>query len=360
MNRSLSLLAWALLPAFAAAQSLSSGAVYTSTNDAKGNQVAIYTRAADGTVTFDQFVATGGTGTGTTLGNQGAVLLSEDERFLFVVNAGSNSISSFLVGENGITLVGTVSSKGKQPISLTQHDDLLYVVNDVSDDIAGFEIGDDGALKYVNGSKKNLSGNGTDPAQIGFTPDGLTLIVTEKATDRIDRFQVKGNGKPSNAKVTQSAGPTPFGFAFGLRGQIFVSQAADNQAGLGSASSYEVASSGQLTAITSSLGTTQTASCWVAATPDRRLLYVTNTDSDTVSLLAADFDGALTLGDADAVASVDAPTDVAVSRDARFLYVLVTGTGEIGDFTIAPGGALTPIAGSNTSLPAGATGLAVR
>src|SRR5689334_5969778 len=48
-------------------------AVYTLTNQVAGNAVAVFNRAADGTLTAAGTVATGGTGTGAGLGSQGAV-----------------------------------------------------------------------------------------------------------------------------------------------------------------------------------------------------------------------------------------------------------------------------------------------
>ena len=47
-----------------------------------------YDRAADGSLTAAGSFATGGTGTGGGLGNQGAVVLSDNGRFVFAVNAG--------------------------------------------------------------------------------------------------------------------------------------------------------------------------------------------------------------------------------------------------------------------------------
>ena len=47
------------------------GAVYTLTNEASGNAVAVFDRASDGSLTPDGTVPTGGNGTGAGLGSQG-------------------------------------------------------------------------------------------------------------------------------------------------------------------------------------------------------------------------------------------------------------------------------------------------
>src|SRR5713101_5024322 len=138
------------------------GAVYTMDNSSNGNRVRVFARAADGTLTAAGSFETGGLGTGGGLGNQGALLLSASERWLFAVNAGSDEISAFAVERRGLSLVNRVPSGGRRPISLSVHDDLLYVLNAGGavgdhDNITGFRVGDDGHLTPVAGSTRPLS-----------------------------------------------------------------------------------------------------------------------------------------------------------------------------------------------------------
>src|SRR5437879_2870410 len=105
------------------------GAVYTLTNQVGGNAVAAFTRGADGRLASAGSVATGGTGTGASLGSQGAVSLSNDGRRLFAVNAGSNDLSVFAVSPAGLALASRTASGGTLPISLTVHGNVLYVLN---------------------------------------------------------------------------------------------------------------------------------------------------------------------------------------------------------------------------------------
>lgn len=70
------------------------GAVYVMSNQPSGNSVLVYTRAANGTLTYAATYQTGGKGAGTgadPLGSQGALML--DSGFLLAVNAGSNDVS---------------------------------------------------------------------------------------------------------------------------------------------------------------------------------------------------------------------------------------------------------------------------
>jgi 6-phosphogluconolactonase len=78
------------------------GQIFISTNATAGNEVLVYARAANGPATLKSRIATRGLGTGGGLGSQGAVTLSGNGRYLFVVNAQSNSLSTFEVTEDGL------------------------------------------------------------------------------------------------------------------------------------------------------------------------------------------------------------------------------------------------------------------
>jgi 6-phosphogluconolactonase len=85
------------------------------------------------------------------LGNQGAVVLSNDHKWLLAVNAGSNDISVFQVEDSGLTLTDLVPSGGTEPISVTIYKDLVYVLNDGGLDgdtanISGFQLNSSGEL----------------------------------------------------------------------------------------------------------------------------------------------------------------------------------------------------------------------
>src|SRR5438876_735880 len=76
------------------------GAVYTMSNARSGNQILLFDRHVDGTLTPAGAIATGGAGTGGGLGNQSGLVLSDDGESLLAVNAGSNDISIFDVHED--------------------------------------------------------------------------------------------------------------------------------------------------------------------------------------------------------------------------------------------------------------------
>jgi hypothetical protein len=130
------------------------GAVYTMSNAADRNAVLIFERSFDGRLRAAGAVATGGTGSGAGLGNQGGVVLSDDERWLIAVNAGSADISVFQVQRRGLRLVSRTPSGGTRPLSVTIHRRLVYVLNAGSDSITGFRLNRQGALDPLAGSRR--------------------------------------------------------------------------------------------------------------------------------------------------------------------------------------------------------------
>ena len=331
------------------------GAVYALMNQAAGNVVAMYARGADGGLTWVGSVPTGGAGAGNGLGSQGAIALSDDGRGLFAVNAGSNDVSAFQVSPAGLSLTSRVASGGVRPISLTVHDNVLYVLNAGGEgNISGFNVGADGALTPIPGSTRALSGTAVGPAEVAFTPDGTRLVVTEKATSKIDLYAVGPDGIASTAVSTASAGGTPFGFAFGHRDELFVSEAA------GSASSYVIDGNGGLTAASGAVLTHQGAPCWAVVTKNGKFGYTANAQGGSISGFAIANDGSIGLIDADGRTALvgGGNIDLAVSGNSRFLYQL-NGNRSISGFRIESDGHLTAV-GNVAGLPASAVGLAAR
>ena len=338
------------------------GAVFTLSNSAGGNAVIAFARNADGSLTPAGSFAASGNGTGAGLGSQGALVLSDDGRFLFAVNAGSNTVTSFAVDGANLSRINTVASGGALPISLTTNGQVLYVLNaGGTENITGFSIDPTGALTVLPGSSRPLSGTGVGPAQIGFDPSGQWLVVTEKNTNLIDVYQVASNGYASNPTVNPSAGATPFGFGFNQHGVLLVSEAAGGAVDASAVSSYTLGAGGQISVVSASAPTTETAACWVAVTNNGKFAYAANTGSGSVTGFAVR-SGALTILNADGRTggSGTTPIDVATSRNSQFLYSLASGSNSITAFGIAQNdGALSAI-GTVGSLPVGTVGLAAR
>lgn len=343
------------------------GAAYTMTNAADGNEVVIYDRLADGTLRYVRSMETGGEGSGDGLGNQGGVVLSDDGRWLLVVNAGSNEISVFTTTENGLAMTDVEDSGGVRPVSVAIHRDLIYVVHaggDVGDEdsIASLRLSAEGALIPLPDSSYALSADSTGPAQVGFSKDGHFVLVTEKATNLIDVFPLDADGYAIARVENPSAGPTPFAFDFRRRDQLFVSEVGGGDDG-GAVSSYTLGSDGLLQSIDPSVPNTETAPCWLVVTKDGRYVFTANTPDDSLSGYAIDAQGFLELldpgGRTGEPGAGTRPLDIDLSDDGRFLYSLNIGNNTISAFRIGPHGSLTHL-GFTADIPEGSNGLAAR
>jgi hypothetical protein len=351
----LSLLAGFTSPAAAATDRF--GAVYTSTNATAGNEILVFNRGTNGSLTPQGSYSTGGLGSGASLGSQSALILSQNNHWLFAVNAGSSQISSFSVSSKGLTLVDVVDSGGIRPVSLTVFENWLYVLNaGGSGNISGFEITDNGSLSPIAGSSQYVSNAGVGDApglaQVSFNSEGTALVVTEKTTNLLDTYEVN-DGVASAGTTHPSAGATPFGFAFDRHNHAIVSEAS------GSVSSYLVNESG-FSVISPAVTNGQVAACWIAISKNGKYAYTTNAGSGSISSYEIADDGSLTLLNATAglTGAGSSPVDMAFSNNGSFLYALGNASHTITIFQMGSDGSLNN--SGSISVPVGVAGLAAQ
>jgi 6-phosphogluconolactonase len=376
------------------------GAVYTQTNAPSGNSVVVFNRFADGKLKKRQSAPTGGKGSTQSVGcgpgcpildSQTAVVVSKSGKFVFAVNAGSDTVTSFRKTPSGLKRVSQVSSGGNMPESLALHGNLLYVLNvattnanATTGNIYGLRIASNGKLSPV-GSSRTLANlappdRSADPRAMDFKPNGKVIVVTELAAGfagvgppgRIDTFVVGSNGKAGPAVAHPTSDALPFGFAFDNRGHLVLSQIRSPAGNVdGSVSTYNVTDSGGVTAIdTKPSG--GILPCWVVVSSDGRYAYVVNTGAGhpaPVTRFRIGSSGKLTALSPPAASRSGefARTDAALSRDSKFLYVLAPKVGpgnasHIDAYRRTANGGLKFIgstaAGANIGI--GATGLAAR
>jgi 6-phosphogluconolactonase len=340
----------AATPSTSQAQNNDSGkALFVMTNNASRNAVIAYQRHSDGSLGKGHKFFTGGRGSGGTtdpLASQGSLKLSEDGTLLFAVNAGSGELSVFRVFGSALSLLDIVPCGGSEPVAVTQHGNLVFLVNaGGTSNVVGFRLQGNQRLKRIPNATALLSTGNSGPGSITFSPDGSFLLVTEKATNLIDSFRVENDGSLSPIVSTPGAGPGTFAIVFAPNGAALTAETGPVGGTNASAiSSYALAGSGALSAISPSVPTLGAATCWLAVTPDGRFVYTTNSATSTVSGFVVGHDGSLTplpgtvLGTLPA-GSVD--IDFAISSDGKFLYTVNTGTGAIGLFGIENDGSLT-------------------
>ena len=348
-------------------RSIGTGAVFVMTNAADRNEVISFRRAADGSLEEGRRVSTGGRGTGGVtdpLESQGSLILSQDHSLLFAVNGGSGEISVFQVHGSRLTLVDKETSGGSEPNAVAQHGNLVYVLNvGGSSNVVGFRLNAGGQVQRIPSSIRFLTTNNSEAASLAFSPNGQFLMVTERATNKIDAFRVQADGTLAPIVVNLSPDPGAFSVTFAPNGAALVSETGTAGGNDASAiSSYFVAANGTLVAISTGVPTLGNANCWNAITPDGRFVFTSNAGSSTISGFAISATGVLTpVGATVAGTNPSGSTnlDIAVSADGKFLYTLNSGTGTIGIFGIQPDGTLNKFGDADAlSEAAGFNGIA--
>jgi 6-phosphogluconolactonase len=336
-----------------------SDSVFVQTNAAGGNSIVMLNRTLSGGLVKVGTFSTGGLGAGpgTTvaadpLGSQNSLKLSDDGRWLFVVNAGSNQISTFRVLDDRLQLTSVVNSGGLYPNAIAVHGDVVYVLNALNDGgVAGFRLSRSGRLQPIPGSVRTLGlatpsmGNQPNlffsPADIALSPDGDWLVVADKdfmGVGRLFTFKVDSDDVIAKTPVvTASPDQVPFGVAFDRRGHLLVSETA-----AGALSSYDINDDGTLAPISLSvlngdnrpfLGTQP---CWLDTT--RNFVFMVNTLTQDVTSYRVNRRGELSLLNASAgllgQSGIPGALDIAISGDERFANVLTGDTGVLRSFRI--------------------------
>src|SRR3984893_14349409 len=290
------------------------------------------------------------------LTSQGSVVLSGAGRYLLVTNASSGDLSVFAVGQGGLSLVETVAA-GRAPKSAAEHGRLVYVLNTGEPSLAGFRLGG-WKVRPLAGSRRELAA-GADPAQVGFSPDGGRLVVTQRGANAIAVYPVLEAGQLGTPLVQPSSGPTPYGFAFTKGGGVVVTEAFGAQA-RNAAASYRISDAG-VAPVSRSVGNGRSEICWAVVTGDGRYAFTTNFGDGAVSRYSIDDDGIIALDEAAAGLAVDGQTglrDEDLSGDGRFLYAIDADSRRVFGWAVGAGGSLSTV-GSWLGRAATVAGLAV-
>jgi 6-phosphogluconolactonase len=362
----------AALSAVGAASASGPGSVYTIDNASPTNHVLQYQSGPNGVLSLAGTFSAQGAGTGSALASQGAVQLTQDGRWLLVVDAGSNQITVFQVSEGGsLAVADVVASQGSAPTSLTVNDNLVYVLNSATPNIAGFTLSHDGQLTFIPGSIQPLSGiSSSSPEQIGFVstsqdrdgqgqggPDGTTLVVTEKAAGVIDTYTVSRSGVASPPTVIPSNGGGPYGFTTTPQGYLILTEA-----GTGTLSSYAVSNTGALRTLSGAMpdfgnagSATGPAPCWVTVSHNGQFAYVSNAHVGTISVYGISGTGILSLDSSISAHTLVPTLDLTVSGNNQYLYAL--NGGQITSFQLYQDGSIAQVSAIG-GVPASAAGLA--
>jgi hypothetical protein len=328
--------------------------VYLLSNVASENTVMVFDRAADGTLTFLQQASTGGFGSGAgqieppfppfpgpvPLESQDALIKSENGRFLIAVNAGSNDVSVLEIVQTGLRLVDKVPSLGFFPVSVAEHNGLVYVANagQTPDErpgalpsIIGFRLASNGKLKRIRGSIRRVGSANVAAADLVFSRDGRSLVMTELNGNMVDLFRIGEDSRIIDETRIPANNRTPLGAQFSSANILAIAESNDSGrrqavAAGASVSSYRLASDGSLVPVSKAVASGEAAAGWIRFTPDGRFAFAINNGSGSISAYGVSKDGQLTLVNAKAAnigGPLSSPADAVITGDGKFLYAIV-------------------------------------
>jgi 6-phosphogluconolactonase (cycloisomerase 2 family) len=305
------------------------GNLYMQTNEVK-NTVIHYHWSPNGALAEVERVATGGAGSGelspiyhinrpNDFEGAGSVILTPDRRFLFATNAGNNSVSSFAVDKEGrLTLLdvkqtGNTQSGGAKSVAYAPASRTIFVVHTVGPDhLRLMSVDGEGKLtprpeKY---SVNTMEWPNRVPTMAVLSPDGKFLFVgttfdefpsrknpdgslilwiphkdgalhviasNAPDPDGIVVFPVREDGALGEPSLHDAKGASPFYIAFlhNRPDTFVVGYAVSNGVSIG-----KVDANGKITV--SAPVTLDTSAglpselCWLAVSPDDRLVFTTN------------------------------------------------------------------------------------
>lgn len=284
--------------------------------------------------------------------------------YAYSANAGDQSVSAFAINNatGAMTSIGAVANGGQTPkrVVIDLRGRFVYAINTGSNSISTFQVGAGGALTLI-GTPLAL---GTSPTSMTIDPSGrFAYVACQGVNDELREFEIDqttGVLTPfSTNPLTLSSGSLPHALAVHPNGLFVYSVNRGNNIVL-------VLAVDQNTGALSGTGgagfiSTQTAPNSIAIDPSGRFAYVANGTSNTVSLYGINAaSGALTALSTPTVATAPGPQAIAIDRNGKFVFVGSSVTSAISVYSINPTtGVLTAVSNSPFATAAVPTGLKV-
>ncbi len=376
------------------------GYLYMQTNGTQ-NEMILYARASNGTLSELQRVTTGGAGSGLykPISDQASapnafegvksVIMTSDHKYLFTTNGGNNSVSSFKIGEDGKLTLMDVQPTG-QPVSgksgtakslaYAEGTKTLYVCHAFGPDhIRAFSVSD-GKLTQKSGSYTVNVGAKTDRVATecvltpdakflmvdilfdkrpGMKPDGTPDLAVANMVDKdgLVIFPVNGDGSLGAAQFTDAGGAAAFDIAFmhGSNTQFINGYAASGGIAMCSIDGTGKVTCGPVTKINQSIGMPSEL-CWIAITPDNKQVIATLFGYSYVSTFKID-GSTITVAQDPAVEAVpgdgtfkaldmvvsSGPNDSWISPDGKFYYQIYPNASKLISYRINDNGKLDKV-----------------
>jgi 6-phosphogluconolactonase (cycloisomerase 2 family) len=399
------------------------GNLYMQTNEVR-NAIVHYRWSESGALTEVECVPTGGAGSGVVspiyhisrpndFEGAGSVILTPDRRFLFVTNAGDNSVSSFAVSDNGdLTLVdtkrtGNTTRGGAKSLAYTPSSRTLFVVHTFGPDhIRLMSVDNKGKLtprpeRYTVGTtdwprrvptmavlspdgKFLILGTTFDELPTAKNPDGslilwiprngkLHLIASNAPDpDGLVTFPVNEDGSLGKSSLHDAGGISPFYLAFlhGRPDTFVVGYAVSNAVSMGTIDADGKIRIGPLVKINTSSGEPSEL-CWLAVSPDDRFVfstefgysYLSSFHIDANRLSIAKDPASLKVPGDSTFRAIDGsvssgPSDTWISPNGAYLYQIYGNASKLVGYATRPDGSLQEITSATIpyNSPEGLTG----
>lgn len=284
--------------------------------------------------------------------------------FLFVANAGANSVTGLGISTTGTMagLSGSPLNFSVAPTSLTVSRDNKYLYVGTSAAIFGFSIASDGTLASLNNGA--ALGN-CSCVDLQTSPDGKWLLALDGSATSLDLYSIATDG-------TLSPGPGS-GISYQANGTLVPKVLRFNPAGtllvaaMGTGGELVFGfntSTGVLTYLSQTLPPALTSDNGIAIDSTGTYLYEARSGNNAglvVNTISAN--GVLTPTTATTYTAGTQPYSVVLDNSGTYVYVANRGDNTVSGWTIGTGAALTAIAGSPfssgvavTSLGADSTG----
>ena len=337
--------------AFTFATAVPSGMAYS---------VTVFTKPANPPQTC---TVTNGTGSGTVTNANVTTVAVVCERFAFVGNSGTNTVSAYVIdGTTGAltAVAGGPVAAGTTPFEVTVDPSgkFAYVVNLGSSNISAYSIDATiGALTAIAGSPFATGGAGPRPQLVTFEPSGRFAYVANYGAGTVSAYTINATTGALTAIAGSpfAAGTSPWIVTVDPTGKF----AYVANTGSSNVSAYTInAATGALTAIAGGPFAAGPGADVVTVDPSGKFAYVPNQSSTSISAYTINAaTGALATILGSPFAAHTNPAIVTVDPSGKFAYAANQSSNDISAYTIsASTGALATILGSPFPTGAGIGG----
>jgi 6-phosphogluconolactonase len=310
-------------------------AIYISQNPDGDNQIAAYIQDSNsGKITLLNQYKTGGKGLTAVHGNSSHALVTQG-KFLFCVNSGDNSITSFEILSGGaLRLIGRYPSGGTIPVSLAVHGDVLYALNQgvagktEEGQLSAFTIAADGSLVAITTAHIDLPAKNL-PVEVLVTPKSGLIGVSLHDGDEIQIFKWRDNTIVEAA--SEQIHLPPYGGA-----TLSPSATKDRFISLGDSFLFTLDDEKKpgVLSIQSSVDGSRNRihrnthrrlkdPCWGAISPDGKTFWISSFATRILSLYSLGLNGSLAwLSDTDPIKNGPGGLDITTDPNGKYLFRL--------------------------------------